>query len=150
MRKIVVMLIVMVLLIAIVPQTIMAASNCNHKWEKLEGSSNWIPMGSSGHKLQTKMYNWCSKCGATTDAGWKTSTTTYNHLYHNVGSKQLKSASRINGAQHVAYYTQKQECYACHFERTLNSSQTESHSFVNRKCTKCGAKDESPKVWDNE
>ncbi len=141
MRKVVAFLVVMVLITAIIPQT-MTAEDCAHSWTvATEAYVHWIAQGASGHIGKCRTFNWCSKCGLCGSyVGWKQYKGLTSHSYDNVGSKVLKSASRINNAQHVAYYTQKQQCYYCDYTRTIQISQTESHTYKNGKCTKCGAK----------
>ena len=148
MKKLVALLVVMVLITVIFPQTMMAASTCEHSWEILHLSSRVISNGASGHKVQEKICSWCKKCGDCTNTRWTTQPTIYKHEYRNEGQKESRGATKTSATTHTAYYAQKQKCL-CGYERTVNYSVPyEEHKFVGGKCSKCGAK--GPKVWDND
>ena len=139
MKKTTALLIVVVLISAIV---VTALAACAHNWiDTQDGYQYFVQHGASGHTAKVRTYKWCTKCGTLSEpTGWKQVMNLTAHSYDNVGSKTLKSASRINNAQHVAYYTQRQQCYYCDYPRTIQTSQVESHTYRNGKCTKCGAK----------
>lgn len=139
MKKMTALLIVIVLISAIV---VTALAACAHNWiDTQEGYQVFDQHGASGHTARVRTYKWCTKCGKLSDpTGWKQVMNLTPHSYDNLGNKTLKSASRINNAQHIAYYSQAQQCYFCGYTRTLQTSNTESHTFSNGKCTKCGAR----------
>ena len=144
MKKLVSILLVLILVVAVVPQTMSEdAEHCDHEWRNIVGEYGFEQHGSSGHIKYGVVYKFCDKCNTGYNLHKKAyifGQTVTKHSYENVGGKFDESYVRINNAQHVYYYKQKVECWYCNYKTTLSFSRTENHTFKNGKCTKCGSK----------
>ena len=144
MKKFVSILLVLIFVVAFIPQTMGEDEDvCYHKWKYNLDTVGYESKGASGHIKYHTVYKFCTRCEYSERVSTRAYTegkTIVKHSYYIDESKSGESFTRINNAQHVHYYKKLQICGDCGYTKKLCTSETENHTFKNKKCTKCGAK----------